>query len=112
MGSEIAAIQAASPMVAAVLNATTSVITQLRLGGTASAALRQEMKDRVETLRASKVSSAITQLGMQNMQHTFDLYDLAATREGLPGYADALAEAAHAVRLLRDNLDNLARRLG
>lgn len=111
MGSELATIQAASPMVAAVLNATTSVVTQIRLRGTASTALRQEMKDKVAALRASEVSAAIARLGMENMQHTFALYDLADTREGMSGYVDALAEAAHAVRLLRDNLDTLARRL-
>lgn len=99
-------------MVAAVLNAATKVINEISVRGTASSAVRQEMKDRVASLRASDVSAALARLGLENMRHMFDLYDLAATREGMLGYEHALREAAHATQLLRDNLDNLARRLG
>lgn len=79
--------------------------------GTVSAADRQALKDQIAAARSSDVARALASLGVQNLEHTFDLFDLVATRVGLPGYDVAYSAATHTARVLQDNLDNLARKL-
>lgn len=111
MSTELVTITQASTIIGTLTNAATMAYSEIRLYGTVSAARRKALRDQIAAARASDVARALTSLGIENLQHTFDLFDLVETRMGRAGYENAHSQATHAARLLQDNLNNLARTL-
>lgn len=111
MGKELLVITEASTVIGSLVKTATSLYNEVRDCGMASHARRQLLKDQVAHARSSEISRALSSLGIQNLEHVFDLFDLVDTRIGRSGYEVAYSQATHAARALQNNLDNLARRL-
>lgn len=112
MSQELAIIRSATASLSSVASATTAMISALKANGVVRAADRQRLKDGLMALRRFEVADHLARLGVVNMNHTFDLYDLAETKSGNPlQFSAALRIAEQSTRLLGDNLSQLGREL-
>ncbi|MEU4395666.1 hypothetical protein [Kribbella sp. NPDC023855] len=111
-GQELAIVQSAATAVASIATTTSAIIGQIRATGLVRAEDRERLRLTLRALRHQEVSAHLARLGMVNMNHMFDLHDLADSKATSPvQYAEALRIAHQTTRALAANLDDLARNL-
>ncbi|MDX6264521.1 MAG: hypothetical protein QOH84_6209 [Kribbellaceae bacterium] len=111
-GQELAIVQSAATAVASVANTTSAIISQVRANGLVRAEDRERLRLNLKALRHEEVTAHLARLGMINMNHMFDLYDLAESKAASPRqYAEGLRIAEQTTRALSANLSDLARNL-
>lgn len=111
MGQDLVVLQQASSIVTSLVVTGSRILTDIRTTGIVASGRRQSIRDDIAALRAQEIANTLANLGFRNIELIAQLYEMAEGRAGLPGYGAAYESANQTARLLRDNLDNLARRL-
>ena len=102
-------MQAVSSALTGVVRATGSLIEAVRSGSLERQSRRKQLTAKITSIRHSENTYYISELSQLNMEKTFELYDLAETRNYNPRqYEEALKIAQQAAQLLAQNLDHLA----
>lgn len=111
VSTELATIQQASSVVGVLVATGRSILREIRAGGIAAAADRQALKDRISELRHINAQRAIYSMALTNTDYIADLWEKAYERIDHPSFPSLVEAATHSSRLLRENLDHLARSL-
>lgn len=111
MGQDLVVLQQASSIVTSLVVTGSRILTDIRTTGIVASGRRQSIRDDIAALRAQEIANTLASLGFRNIELIAQLYEMAEGRAGLPGYEAAYDTANQTARLLRDNLDHLARRL-
>ncbi len=110
--TELATVQATVGIVGAIANTTAAIVSQLRVNHVARIEDIRRLQNNLAALRRREIADYLADLGVVNMNHMFDLYDLANSHaNNITQHVNALEIAGQVTRKLRDNLERLAQDL-